>query len=619
MAQVIRYATVVFMMVCTFFGLARSADHTIYGTLVNYNGDTLSYVEVILKSGDQAWTYDEGQTDANGYYSMTAEDPATPRYLLKFRAINDAAKVHPTINADPRVMVTDAFDFVGDEERNIAVTSDDSTDGDAFWLAGQVYRIRQWFHDETGLWPDRVPVEWPAGAGRNKAYYWGVGEGIHVGRNKITSIYHEYGHFLMDQYAGWIDIPYYGGEAGAHRHWCCAAMDGTIWPYLEGFAHYIGALSYVDIHGSRYANTSYQTESDQDWIEDPSDLIGAIVLSNLGDSLYTCGEDYKDYPLYTESAVGAILYDLVDFTVSSDTSDAGLLDQAQLSFAEVWLAFTNEIAGGYQNPQYVEDVDNPFGVPPEQWFPDYSYPMTLMHFWDSYRDIHSGEPVPYLWSAFARNYLDWDSLLPGPPALQAASHDEGVWKNDGHVYIRYDNGEDDVSGVYYYETILDTNFNTDLYPNPVATDTTGEVPFIVFDEYRSSGVYYIHLTGQDFSGKWDGLTTTYGPIQVDVDSPCVNQYAPVGGEMFFVSDEIEISWEAVDDHSGIASVRIEFEDYGTVPNIELTLADHQPAAGTLMWVIPDTIGPTGNAIIRVTAKDSVGLPSHFCDLSPGIF
>ena len=581
--------------------------HTVSGTFRNYTGDTLSYVEVKLKSGDKVLTYDIDTTDADGFFSVTAEDPVTPQYCLKFRATNAAAKVHPTISAEPRATVTNEFDFVGNEQRNVTVAVVDSVNGKAFWLVGQVYRMRGWFNSETGLMPDKVPIEYPAGAGENKAYYWGGGEGIHIGRNKIRAIYHEYGHFLQDNVPSgdsWINIPWYDDEIPGPGHAACAAQGCVIWPYFEGFAHLVGALGYIDIYGSLdSANVFGDPPQLAEWIEDPSWLEGATIDDFFGNQ-YVCGTDYWDDPLNTEAAVGAVLFDLVDSYSDSDTTDFGLNEIANMTFEKLWSAVS------YYEPDAFE---RECGTPGQK-----DHPITLEHFWYAYRTLYPG-PVPYLWSAFARNNLDWDTDPPAPPVLSTASHEEGVWKTDNHIIITYVDGADDVSGVFYYQMTFNTNPSTDFYPNPTPSDTTADAPSITFDEYRSSGMYYLHLSGQDLSGKWDGVTTTYGPIQVDVDSPCVVQHFPTGGETFFLYDEIEVEWEAFDDHSGIASVRIEFLDNGVVPGIQLTIADGLPASGTWAWKIPETIGPTSTAFIQIVARDSVGLVSRYCDVTPGLF
>jgi hypothetical protein len=47
----------------------------------------------------------------------------------------------------------------------------------------------------------------------------------------------------MDEYASWIDIPYYGDDACAVGHWVCIAQAFEVRPYFEAFAHLVAALS----------------------------------------------------------------------------------------------------------------------------------------------------------------------------------------------------------------------------------------------------------------------------------------------------------------------------------------------------------------------------------------
>ncbi|MDI6794083.1 MAG: hypothetical protein QME81_14680 [bacterium] len=130
--------------------------------------------------------------------------------------------------------------------------------------------------------------------GDNQAYYWGMGGGLHIGLNQTIAIYHEYGHYLQDEYASWINLPGYYDDVPGPGHYACVAQGCVIWPYFEGFGHLVGALSYIDIYGLLTAGNPYTTESRQWWIEDPSQNCGSDT-------------DYWNDPLRTEAAVAAIL------------------------------------------------------------------------------------------------------------------------------------------------------------------------------------------------------------------------------------------------------------------------------------------------------------------------
>jgi hypothetical protein len=576
-----------------------TAQVTISGTIQNYNFEPLPYVQVKLEKGDGI-DLEVGYTDANGDYELTTSS-TPPKYQLKFRAINAAAKVHPTIDPDPFDLVWGDFPFpAADTSRGIEqVALADSSRGDALWLAGEVSKIRSWFIGETGQTPDRVPVEWRAGAGRNQAYYWGLGEGIHLGRNRITAIYHEYGHFLHDQFASWINVPYYGDDVPGDGHVACAHQTCFVWPYFEGFGHLIGALAYEDIFGSVHNANPYTASASFDWIEDPSVLIGRQYLDN-GNLIYTCGTDYWDLPLETESGVAAILYDLVDAYSPADTIDNKNNEIAEITFQKLFQAVTH-----YKDPKYTNPCTGS----------NKHHPITMQFFWDAYRDEYPG-PVPYLWSAFAKNNLDWDYFPPDEPSVISASHEEDVWKNLGDISITFREGDDDVSGVFYFHTLLDPMPGTLLPSVAVPSDTVATNTQFTYTASRSSGIYYLHLVNIDLAGKLSNPTTHYGPVKIDVDNPYVTSFYPDGGQTFLISDEVEIKWESYDDHSGVESVTIVYEDHGVSPATVIKLATDLPAIGSWVWQLDSTIAPTNQGYIIITARDSVGNESVYDQQAP---
>jgi hypothetical protein len=580
---------------------AASAASTIDGCIA-YNGVPLARINVRMRNANGV-LIGETNTDNNGCYAVQTES-SPDRYRLIFRAENAAALVHQTGPHTPRRFETELFDFTGSELRTEVELSDFDADvnprvGESLWLAGEVYRIRSWFSDETGLVPAQVPIEFPAGLGPHKAYYWGPGGGIHIGRDELMSLYHEYGHFLMDEYASWIDIPYYGDDACAVGHWVCIAQAYEVWPYFEAFAHLVAALSYESsyLYGSLSGiNPMTGQGSSQLWIGVPTSLIGGSGTCSNGD-IVVCGTDIINDPLLTEGAIAGALFDL------AYTDPEG--------FAAIWEVVTHIGDELYENPAHAGGKPNP---------------LTAVQFFETYQELHSNPgPVPYAWFAFDQNFMNFDDEVPAPPELVSASHEEGIWFNDSHIEITCDQ-YDDVSGVWEYRVVFDQDATTTL------AFTAGDWQASGLQEYGdttettftttvySSGVYYLHFRGRDFyglvhpgNGRTYPDTTTYGPILVDLEPPLVTTYQPQNTETFLVSSEIEIEWQVEDQPqlSGIARVEVRYSDpANSILGLPIETFSYPQAPALVRelhtWQIPSSVRPTDSGQIVVEAWDVAG-------------
>jgi hypothetical protein len=580
---------------------SASATSTIDGC-VSYDGEPLARINVRMRNANGV-LIGETNSDSDGCYAVLTEGNPD-RYRLIFRAENTAALVHQTGPPTPRSFDTELFDFNGSEARGQEDLVDLDPEvnprvGESLWLAGEVYRIRSWFEYETGLVPDQVPIEFPAGLGPHKAYYWGIGGGIHIGRDELMAIYHEYGHFLMDEYASWIDIPYYGDDACAVGHWVCIAQAYEVWPYFEAFAHLVAALSYESsyLYGSLSGiNPMTGQESSQLWIGDPTSIIGWSGTCSNGD-IVVCGTDIITDPLLTEGAIAGAFFDLT------------YLDPQ--GFSAIWEVVTHVGDELYENPALAGDKPNP---------------LTAVQFFETYQELHSDPgPVPYAWLAFDRNFMSFDDEAPAPPELVSATHEEGIWFNDNHIEITYDQ-YDDVSGVWQYRVVFDHDPTTTLALTAGGWQASGlqeygdttETTFTT--TVYNSGIYYLHIRGRDFyglvhptAGRTYPETTTYGPILVDLEAPSVLTYQPQNNETFLVSSEIEIEWQVEDQPqlSGIDRVEIRYSDpANSIMDLEIESFSYSQAP-TLVhelhtWQIPPSVRPTDSGQIVVEAWDVAG-------------
>lgn len=635
-----------FSVILLFLALSVAISHnspllaqnpcSIISGYVEYDGEPLPYIAVVLNGADGIMR-GSAQTSASGHYNIQVNNPPT-RYRLLFIADNDAAKVHPTLDVSPRFFRTELFDYPdpnncdrGHEDILIDFADPaDPRDGVGLWLAGQVYQIREWFISAVQplgpLTPDpvniKVPVQYPIAGLDLPGHYWGVGNGIHIDENNIRAIYHEYGHFLSDRYASWIDIPDYGPPCSNLEHFLTCAMDCTVWPFLEGFAHLVGALSWIDIYGSLDATSPIAGNGPSWWIEDPNLIINRNGTCADNVNTWSCpGEDMVNSPEWTESTVGAALYDLVDLEGPSTS----LIDPNE---PEEYGEFT--FADVFEVMMY--DPDGPNYYNPCDVLQSRPNPIMLLYFWEAWREIHPG-PAPRFWSALAQNHMeDWDFNRPEiPPILVSASHEIGLWTNSIVVQVEYDQ-QDDVSGVWWYAVELDQNSSTNPsvfakasgLQEAVLNDTPYTTRTLISEVAAPGTGWYLHSRAQDQSGKEAVDTEHYGPLYIDLDPPVQQVNQPADQQTFLESNTVTIEFEAEDpgpDFSGIGKVIITYQD-NAPGGVIVTIYEHdysQPGTPpvliqgpdqvteTIYWDIPDTVpATTQGGTIRVEVFDVAG-------------
>jgi len=147
-----------------------------------------------------------------------------------------------------------------------------------------------------------------------------------------------------------------------------------------------------------------------------------------------------------------------------------------------------------------------------------------------------------------------------------------------------------------FDIFLDTSATPAIYDSLI--DTTS---------YSASSIsynatYYWKIVAADSSGQ-----QTEGPIWSftlgdDEVDPTVTVSAPNGGELWYVGEEYDITWEATDDDS-IASHKIEYSTNDGADWFDiLDWTDGNPQ--TYAWTVPPT--PTTRHLVRVSCQDLAG-------------
>jgi hypothetical protein len=320
----------------------------------------LKYARVILWDSDDDWDDECGRgiTDANGYYDISGNcgDPwnpfgntEPPDIYIQVYAINtNYAQIGaPYTTVNPKIN-----DFCG--TYNYGTRMVPASQAGAYQLFNQAVQANQYI-DVYDTIPPMVKVNWPAGGSGN----WYNGE-IYINNTwHEPSMYHEYGHFLMDTYATLPSFNYCNGICDASTSSCghClwAPENGYI-PWMEGWPDF-----FADVQ-CRFWNRNdiYNFESHYDDTRYPN--TAAIEGFNA-----------------------AILWDIYDSTQDNQHGD-GPSDQLSLGFDEIWNVTTNYDPGGtYHFPETIHEFWNGFYA---------LYPGYRMGLWNVYAEHHITKPCP---------------------------------------------------------------------------------------------------------------------------------------------------------------------------------------------------------------------------------
>ncbi|THB76174.1 MAG: hypothetical protein D3926_18535 [Desulfobacteraceae bacterium] len=347
--------------------------------------------------------------------------------------------------------------------------------------------------------PGSVDINWPAsgsGAWYNGEIYitdptpWGE-----------PTLYHEYGHFIMDVYADLPTFDYCNGicDTGGCGH--------CIWHPETGYIHHMEGVPnfFADVQ-SAY------------WNRD--DSYGFETHSATADTYPVSQRDE------IEGITASILWDLYDSPADNQHND-NPRDNLSLGFDEIWNVTTNYDPGG----------------------PSYDYPMTIHQFWDGFYSFYPGYRQG-LWSIFAEHHIQKDFTAPtNPTSVYSSSHSTYTWSNDRTIRFYWSGASDNLSGV-------------DGYGIWVSETSTGN-PSAVIDEEGTSHTtsslvdgtsWYFHIRTADNAGNWNSGAVHRGPYYIDGTAP-TGLIQINGGDTYTRSRTVTLNLSASDNLSGLYQMR----------------------------------------------------------------
>jgi hypothetical protein len=432
------------------------------------------------------------------------------------------------------------------------------------------------------------------------AFYYTLSGSIFLANVDSATFWHEYGHYIQDNLGGFALLPAYTADGG---HSSCTEMTGSTmqdlclllpglpnqactwfgeneqsnltWAWIEGFAQFMGTAN----SNHRYGGVTGGNNA----------LEGNFASET---SICTNSSTWTD-PRAVESVVTEVLWDLVD-TAPDPPNTTGIDEIADADVKDVLEIFAQGVLG-------------------------------LDEFWDAWREREGeGVIVPELYAAYAFNGADRgnaaDTLPPERPTLTSSTHEPHQWTNNPDVQVTITDGQDDtpenhddVSGSYsYYVTIDGTSTTT---PSTSGTPTFlswGTVESRTF--HLADGMFqHVHVNTADMARHASGASH-FGPIHVDTvppywtSPPKVEPYTidpgVVGGDLTLVVEyPTQVTWAAHDDASGVAQVRVTFED--RLSSFEQEIIVTPQENGTYRWLVTG-VPPTASALVVFTVTDLAG-------------
>lgn len=647
---------------------------------LSFCDEPLNDVVVLLKKGDDTVLYGSTTTDSSGNYTLSTPTVIPPQYRIVIQASSAAAEVRKDLFATPHEFNVlevptggscSERDFAIEVEGSLDCTepqnSEDGRHGLAIWMAGEVVQGRTAL--EAALpalgssLPAQVVIRYPSAATdpdptdgeihapAENAFYFGPANEINIGQNRVSALFHEYGHYLQDQVASWISIPQYGGTCPAVHYYACEQAC-TVWPYFEALGHLVDGFVFDALVGSIHQTPSNPLHPFNTAPSPPSlaklefpDSVGGPTVCPSGLALGSppCDDDVSTVPTLTEGAIAGALWDLVDgrrcypsaghLSCTSDSdcpaSDFCLLqdystdtprDEATLALESIFEVVQFSASTDFENPC------NSLNSRPN--------PITTLQFIDTWRALHSG-PQPQLWSAFARNHMDFDeSVPPSPGVVTNSTHPVGNWTNSRSIAVEIDQ-QDNFSGIrsYYSEfdnspTAVSGNFLTPsglqqaLAANPQSLDNASFTRTVFSTIVAWSGVYYLHTRAQDYQGNIETGMLDVGPLLVDVETPTLQLIKPVSGSTFVNTGSMTVRWRADDSGpavSGIRKIVVHFKEpnllySATVVNRDYSGAGTAPVVSQgpvlvddfIIWPIDPSVPITDHGEVSVYGVDVAG-------------
>lgn len=347
----------------------------------------------------------------------------------------------------------------------------DSSTHPALHIANDIARDHEWYVTYPRNWfLGAVDVKWPEGS--TGAYYDPVFGQIHIGTDREwreDTHAHEYGHYFVDTFGGWVSPDYCNGYCDTgdcgHCMWCPEGADEAMtegWP--DWIAH-VQTSSYAATYGlaSAYVRDSESIK--------PCEVTGTWLSA----------ED-------TEGYLAAVLQDIWDSGPGTDDADpngrAGYHDWLELGDDEIL---------------QVLDLDAP---------------TTARGFLTAFANRYP-QHRQRLWYTAMNSNFDLDQLPPGAPgSLASSSHAVGASTAKLNVSLSWTQpGPDDWSGVAGYSIAFaasPTVPDAVIEAGPVSSYVSGDL---------AAGTYYATVRTIDYAGRGSTSYATYGPFSVVTPTP----------------------------------------------------------------------------------------------------
>ncbi|MEZ4654697.1 MAG: hypothetical protein R3E12_14225 [Candidatus Eisenbacteria bacterium] len=207
--------------------------------------------------------------------------------------------------------------------------------------------------------------------------------------------------------------------------------------------------------------------------------------------------------------------------------------------------------------------------------------------------------------------LSIDTTAPtNPTTVESASHQVSVWSPDPTIEANWSGSTDNGGcGVAGYSVEWSTSPGT--VPDSVIETT---VESATSPPLSDSNSWWLHVRAIDAVGIPAPGAVHLGPFWIDGTAPEATMSFPNGGEHFLGLDEIQISFVATDQTSGVGNVRFDLSTDGgsTWPE---SIYDGTNPGSPFPWTVTDVT--TDTARLRVTVTDAAGNETE--DVSDGDF
>lgn len=492
-------------------------------------------------------------TDSQGRFSVTVDGPITGAYV-RVNAINKACYVVPNVDGNDALNNENIYSYQSPTKQYKKGNTLDMgkitvTPGGAFHIMQTIKRGYEDWSSAYGSAPPQAAVKWSSGVGTGSFMNNQKGSGAFVSISGGTGdpdeydesvILHEYGHFIMRQYAA--------GAMQGGTHYLNGSADTRL-TFSEGWATYFGQ--------STLGESTYEDSKPGVW----NDL--TVDLENPTNATP------KD--ISNENWNAAAMWDISD--------DKGNIfhenwDQLDKDFSTVANAMVQTVSSS--------QVDS--GI----------MTVTVQDFYEKYADNNftpNSEDMYNYWKIFEKNGMQFDSEL---PTINVSAKNLGDISTVTTVSATV---SDNVK-------VKQVQFIVDGKTKKTVKNPDGTVSYDIDPAKFSKGKHSLQIRAYDFAGNYytsalgaingtkqgwfktgDQLSASFGPSEdvVDQDPEFTNRIQDSEGMIENVFDEI-ISWFSVlprDEYnsqtiyfsvgedtaaSKFATSNIEFDDIGAIIN-----------------------------------------------------